>query len=191
MFFDWLYPLAVKLKTAQPNPAHQSLSTLEQMGKIQAVLTQNIDGLHQKAGSKEVFELHGTLNSMICLRCGKKYASLPFWEPYLEKHKLPACSTCGAVLKPEIVFFEEQLPTDTWFQAEEYASTSNLMIVMGSSLEVIPANSLPLIAVRHGARLAIINRSSTAMDYLADILVPENIEEVLPQIVDSLLTKIN
>lgn len=191
VFFDWLYPLAAKLKTAQPNPAHLALSTLEKMGKIQAVLTQNIDGLHQKAGSNEVYELHGTLDSMICPRCAKTYTSQPFWEPFLEKHELPVCVTCSAVLKPEIVFFEEQLPPETWFQAEEYASAANLIIVVGSSLEVVPANSLPLIAIRHGAHLAIINRSSTPMDKFADILIPANIEEVLPLVVDSLQTRIN
>jgi NAD-dependent deacetylase len=181
-FYDWLYPLAQRLQSAQPNAAHLALTALEAGGFIAGVATQNIDGLHQRAGSRQVFELHGSLEEMICQHCKDRRPSQTFWEPFLTQKVMPRCPVCGAVLKPDIVFFEEMLPVEAWTQSEELCSTCDLIIVMGSSLEVMPANQLPLTALRHKARLAIINRDPTPLDELASCLVSGNIEEVLPRL---------
>lgn len=182
IFYEWLHPLALRLQTAAPNPAHTSLARMEQEGYVKAVLTQNIDGLHQKSGSKEVLELHGTLDKMVCLHCGRRQPSERFWAPFLKSCQLPACSACGHILKPDIVFFEEMLPPVAWERSEQLCQSAGLIIVMGSSLEVIPANQLPLIALKHGARLAIVNRDPTPLDSLADCIIAANIEDVLPRL---------
>jgi NAD-dependent deacetylase len=186
LFYNWLHPLAQRLKNAMPNPAHIAIVRMEEMGLVHAVLTQNIDGLHQKAGSKNVLELHGTLDEMVCLECGRRQASESFMDPFVSRRQIPKCPACGAVLKPDIVFFEEMLPVDTWKQSEQFCSTADLMMVMGSSLEVVPANQLPLTAVRHGARLAILNRTPTPQDGLADCVISANIEDVLPLLIKTL-----
>ncbi len=186
VFYEWLHPLAVRLQTAAPNPAHTALARLEGMRLIKAVMTQNIDGLHQKAGSQEVLELHGTLDSMSCLQCGRRQTSQPFWKPFVESRQFPACPDCGDILKPNIVFFEEMLPPDAWERSERLCLSAGLILVMGSSLEVMPANQLPLTALRHGAKLAILNRDPTRLDNLADCVIAANIEEILPRLLDIL-----
>jgi len=186
LFYEWLHPLAVRMRAALPNPAHTALARLEVGGFIQAVMTQNIDGLHQKAGSKDVLELHGSLDTMSCLKCGRRELSAPFWEPLLEGRRLPQCPGCGAVLKPDIVFFEELLPAETWERSERLCSGAGLILVVGSSLGVVPANQLPVIACRNGARLAIFNREPTPLDGLAEWVFAANAEEVLPRLLDCL-----
>ncbi|MHC1783967.1 MAG: NAD-dependent deacetylase [Anaerolineaceae bacterium] len=186
IFYDWLHPLAIRLQTAQPNPAHIALAGMEERGLVQAVLTQNIDGLHQRAGSKNVLELHGTLDDLVCLKCGRREVSRPYWGEFINGRQLPGCPACGAVLKPDIVFFEEMLPSDTWDRSEQLCSTADLIMVMGSSLEVFPANQLPLTAIRHGSRLAICNRTPTPLDGMADCVISANIEVVLPILIKML-----
>jgi NAD-dependent deacetylase len=182
VFFNWLRPLAATMGTAQPNPAHIALAELENAGRIQAVITQNIDGLHHAAGSKNVIEVHGTARTLSCFRCQKSYSAKDFTQEFIQDNKIPRCPACDTILKPDIVLFEEILPADAWSKAEFYCARADLILVFGSSLEVTPANSLPFIAVENGARLVINNLTPTYLDQHADVLLPYDVVEVIPQI---------
>lgn len=186
-FFEWMRPLAIQLHQAQPNPAHYGLAQLEQSGYLKAIITQNIDGLHQRAGSKNVLEVHGSLESLSCVGCFRQVAAQGFIQPYLEHGQIPQCPHCGSVLKPDIILFGEQLPIRTWLKAQEWSKTCDLMLVVGSSLEVLPAAGLPMRAVENGARLVIINRMETYIDVRADVILHEDVAEVIPRIVEEVL----
>jgi NAD-dependent deacetylase len=186
VFFDWLRPLAQKIDQAQPNPAHLALAQLEQAGILKAVITQNIDGLHQRAGSKSVFEVHGSLGALLCGACQKEYPLEGYRAAFLQEGAIPRCPHCQRTLKPGIVLFEEMLPADTWEAAERHCEKADVVLVVGSSLEVMPAASLPMSAVEHGAALLINNFTPTFLDRQAAVLLPGDVAEVLPQIVQSL-----
>jgi NAD-dependent deacetylase len=187
IFFDWLKPLTKGIFAANPNPAHHCLSLLEKNHKLQAVVTQNIDNLHQKAGVKEVIEVHGSVATLECLKCGFK---IPFNEflltNFIEKSKIPTCENCNHFLKPSITLFEELLPLKAWELATIYFEKADLVIVIGSSLEVYPANQLPAIALSHGAKLIINTFSTTPLDKKADLLLPFDVVEVWPAIINKL-----
>lgn len=187
VFFDWLRPLAEKIERAQPNPAHSALARLEKAGIVQALITQNIDGLHQRAGSRLVLELHGSLRTLTCPSCRTALPSAPFWKPFLEEGILPRCAGCGHLLKPDIVLFEEMLPTDTWQAAEEQARAADVFLVVGSSLEVMPAAGLPYTALRRQAALILNNYTPTALDAQAAVLLPLDAAEALPLIAQHVL----
>jgi NAD-dependent deacetylase len=186
VFFDWLRPLAQKIDQAQPNPAHLALAQMEQAGILKAVITQNIDGLHQRAGSKRVFEVHGSLGALLCGACQKEYPLEGYRAAFLQEGAIPRCPNCQRTLKPGIVLFEEMLPVDTWQAAERHCDKADVVLVVGSSLEVMPAASLPMSAVEHGAALLINNFTPTFLDRQAAVLLPGDVAEVLPQIVQSL-----
>ncbi|RME07559.1 MAG: NAD-dependent deacylase [Anaerolineae bacterium] len=179
-FFEWLRPLAHHMLTAEPNAAHLALAEAERKGKVQAIITQNIDGLHQRAGSRHVLEVHGTLSTMTCMGCYQQYASDPFVPDYLEHGTIPRCPACGQILKPDAILFEEQLPATTWVAARQQASRCDLMIVLGSSLMVMPVAGLPLKAVENGARLIIINKTATYLDERADAVLHADVAEIVP-----------
>lgn len=160
---------------AQPNAAHKSLAALEAAGKLTAVITQNIDGLHQQAGSKAVYELHGSVHRNTCLHCGKHYNA----HFMLETSGVPTCS-CGGTIKPNVVLYGEGLDSDTVEGAVRALSAADLLIVGGTSLAVYPAAGL--IAYCHG-RVAVINRSPTPLDTNATLLLQANIGEVFARIV--------
>ncbi|HEY60560.1 MAG TPA: NAD-dependent deacylase [Anaerolineae bacterium] len=181
-FYAWLKPLAKKIWQAEPNDTHTALAKLEKMGVVKAIITQNIDRLHQKAGSKHVIELHGGMEKLICLKCGKYYDTDSFIEDLFKNNALPTCEKCQYILKPDIVLFEELLPEKAWIQADSLCCKSDLLIVIGSSLEVMPASGLPLIAIEHRAKLIINNLSATPMDRYADLLLPFPSEEIIPKI---------
>ncbi len=183
-FFDWFRPLAGQIYNAKPNPAHTALAKLEQLGKLHAVLTQNIDLLHQRAGSKNVLELHGTLRTLSCTQCYRKHDYHDFLPAFIENGKIPRCPECGAVLKPDVILFGEQLPQKILSDAQKQARECDLMIVIGSSLEVLPVASLPLVAVDRGAHLIIINNSPTYLNVRADIVLPEDVGRIIPEIVE-------
>lgn len=187
VFFNWLHPLATQIWSAQPNPAHRALASLEQAGRVQAVITQNIDGLHQRAGSQTVIEVHGSLNTFSCPQCKQTYPLSQYQSSFLEKRQMPRCPKCTSLIKPDIVLFEEMLPEKAWASAESHSMKADLMIVAGSSLEVSPANQLPVFALQNHAHLVIINLTETALDEAADILLPYNVAEVLPLIVQEIL----
>ena len=118
-FFTWIRPLARGILSAPPNPAHQALARLEQAGYINTIITQNIDGLHQRAGSKNVLEVHGSFRSLTCVGCYQQYTAADFLAPFLETGEIPLCPACEHILKPDVVLFEEQLPVHIWLEAQE------------------------------------------------------------------------
>jgi len=181
-FFAWLRPLAAQIARASPNSAHQALADLEKAGLIKAVITQNIDGLHQAAGSQVVLELHGSAKSLTCLFCRRVYPIGHFFEEFVGQGKLPYCPNCGKLLKPDIVLFEEMLPASVWQQAEVHCRQADLMLVVGSSLEVSPAGGLPWTAFEHGARLVILNFTPTYLDEQASVVIHADAAEILPQL---------
>jgi NAD-dependent deacetylase len=185
VFFDWLRPLARTSWEARPNPAHLGLAALEQKGILKAVITQNIDGLHQAAGSHRVLEVHGSMRTGACSRCGKRYPLVQFRAEFLDGG-MPHCPACQGLVKPDIVLFEESLPVDVWDEAHELCQAADVILVVGSSLEVVPAAGLPLTAVQHGAALIINNRTPTFLDPRAEVLLPSDVAETIPQIVNAL-----
>lgn len=185
-FYDWIYPLAKLTFAAFPNSAHDSLARLEADHRLKAVVTQNIDMLHTRAGSQTVFELHGHMRQATCIHCFKVYPAEPIIRQFLEDHQVPHCSHCGSVLKPNVILFGEQLPVQEFLNAKDYCRKADLMLVIGSSLEVAPASELPMLAARNGARIIMLNKDSTYMDNQADIRIVGDAAEVLPRIVERL-----
>ncbi len=186
-FFEWLRPLATRIFTAQPNPAHLAVNRLQEMGYVKTVITQNIDGLHQKAGSQNVLEVHGTFETMTCIDCYTKVSSIPFLSPYIHEGVIPRCPKCQGVLKPDVILFGEQMPYQPWLQAQKASRHCDLMIVAGSSLEVLPVARLPMQAIENGAHLIIINHTPTYLDVRADVVFSEDVAIILPQIVSEVL----
>lgn len=181
-FFKWMRPLAIEINNAQPNAAHYALANLEDMGYLHAVITQNIDGLHQRAGSKSVYEVHGSFATLTCVRCYQKYPSQDYLPEYLDQGNIPQCPTCLGILKPDLILYGEQLPSKTWLKAVESSKTSDLMIVAGSSLEVLPVAGLPMRALENGAHLILVNHTQTYLDVRADVIFHEDIDVILPSI---------
>lgn len=161
---------------AQPNAAHIKLAELEQAGKLKAIVTQNIDGLHQKAGSKNVLELHGSVHRNFCQRCHKFFDA----EYMLHNEGVPKCDACGGPIKPDVVLYEEGLDNDVIEQSLYYISHADMLIIGGTSLVVYPAAGL----VRYygGHKLVLINKSATDMDKSADLVINEPIGEVFSRI---------
>jgi NAD-dependent deacetylase len=182
VFYEWMRPTARLFLEAKPNPAHHALVDLEEMGLLKAVITQNIDNLHQRAGSKRVLELHGHLREAICMRCEQVFPTEGMVHDYMVEGKVPSCEECGGVLKPVAVFFGEPLPMDVLTDAQMEAQVCDLMLVAGSSLEVIPAAGLPFVAHRLGSELVIVNEMATPADERAEVVIHEDVAEILPRI---------
>ena len=161
---------------AKPNAAHLKLAELEKAGKLKAVITQNIDGLHQAAGSKEVLELHGSTLRNYCMSCGKKYDGIQF---IMDSPGVPKCD-CGGVIRPDVVLYEEGLDNSVIRRAVDHIARADLLIIGGTSLVVYPAAGF--IDYFHGKHLCVINMSETSRDGMADILIQGKIGEVLSQI---------
>jgi NAD-dependent deacetylase len=183
-FYDWIRPLADTLLSATPNPAHTALATLEQMGYLKTIITQNIDNLHQRAGSLRVLELHGHMREATCIRCYKLMPVDPSMEQTIRDGNVPRCE-CGGVLKPNVILFGEQLPIRTLNQAMAEARHCDLILVAGSSLEVTPAADIPFLAVESNARAIIVNLEPTGFDSRADIVVHGDVANILPQLVEA------
>ena len=171
------------LTEAEPNPAHVALAELERAGLVEAVITQNVDRLHERAGSQNVVEVHGSLRTSSCLACGH---SEPF-DRVVELFPVPRCERCGAVLKPDVVMFGELLPQEAIDRSFELARRAGLFLVVGSSLEVYPVAGLPEEALVHGATLAIVNRGPTGYDALADLKIDAAAGETLREVSAKLL----
>jgi NAD-dependent deacetylase len=182
-FFEWFRPLAGQIFSALPNPAHEALAELENEDRKIIIVTQNIDGLHQKAGSKNVIEMHGTLNSLSCTTCFKKFEAVNFLQPFIEHGTIPLCTNCNGILKPDVILFGEQLPQAAWSNAQSAARQCDLMIVAGTSLEVLPVAGLPVQAVDRGAHLIVINNTSTYINVRADVVIMDDVSTILPNIV--------
>lgn len=173
------------IKDAVPNRAHLAIKTLEDMEKLIAVVTQNIDRLHHKAGNSpdKIIEIHGTVSSVSCLDCGKTYDRDDIEERLRSGVKVPYCDDCSGILKPDTISFGQAMPTEKMALAFTYAQECNLCIVLGSSLVVYPAASVPAHAVERGAALMIINRDETPLDSQADVVIHESVSSALGQMV--------
>ncbi|MBW1797763.1 MAG: Sir2 family NAD-dependent protein deacetylase [Deltaproteobacteria bacterium] len=174
------------MKDAVPNVAHLAIKTLEDRGKLLAVVTQNIDHLHHKAGNSpdKIIEIHGTAFSVSCLNCGKSYDRDEIEQRLKSGVKIPCCDDCSGILKPDTISFGQAMPEDKMTQAIMHAGNCDLCIVLGSSLVVYPAASVPVHAVRNRARLMIINRDETPLDSQADLVVHDSVCRALGQMVD-------
>lgn len=187
-FYNWIYPLARLTLNAVPNPAHLALARLEALTNFTAVITQNIDMLHTRAGSSRVYELHGHMREVTCIHCFKVYPAEPIIVRFLNDRIVPHCPACNSVLKPNVILFGEQLPIQQLLGAQEVARRADVMLLVGSSLEVAPASDIPLLARRYGAQLIIVNLEATPLDSLAQWVVHADAAEVLPHLVDCLET---
>jgi len=188
-FYKELWPTMVE---AEPNAGHYAIAELYRLGKLECVITQNIDGLHQKSGipQEKVIELHGTMQWVICLECGKKYPREPIQSRLEAGEKVPRCDACGGIIKPATISFGQAMPEWETQQAQKMAAACDLFLVAGSSLVVYPAAQMPLIAKDNGARLVIINLTPTPHDRYADIVINRKAGEVLPQIVEQVKAKL-
>ena len=174
--FYWFYRAKMLALDAKPNAAHKKLAEWEQQGKLKAVVTQNIDGLHQAAGSKVVYELHGSVHRNYCQKCGAFYDA----RYMLESTGIPRCEKCGGLIKPDVVLYEEGLDQATINGAVHAISQADVLIIGGTSLTVYPAAGL--IDYYNGNKLVLINKSVTPMDSRADLLVQGPIGEIFSQL---------
>jgi NAD-dependent deacetylase len=166
---------------AEPNPAHLALAMLERAGHLHGVITQNTDGLHQRAGSREVVELHGSSHYVVCLDCERRFDRAEI-DRLNTDHCPPSCPACGGrFLKPTVVMFGEALPTEALQRAQMLAMASDLMLIVGSSLQVYPAAGIPRLAREQGADLCIVNAEPTPFDGLAAVAVQGKAGEILPE----------
>jgi NAD-dependent deacetylase len=180
------YALRFEMLTrAEPNAGHVALAELERRGLVQAVVTQNIDGLHERAGSRDVVEVHGSIRTASCLDCGQE---VPLDRVVAALHAAPAppCPRCGAIVKPDVVMFGELLPVGAIERATELAQRAGLLLVVGSALEVYPVAGLPEETVSAGGELAIVNRGSTPFDRLASIRIDGGAGEALTALAEEL-----
>ncbi|MFO7662113.1 MAG: Sir2 family NAD-dependent protein deacetylase [Chloroflexota bacterium] len=191
VFYNWLRPLLQIILDAQPNPAHLALAQLEAAGRLQALITQNIDLLHGRAGSRRIFEVHGHLREVVCITCQFTMPASPFITDFMASNKIPRCRRCHHIMKPNVVLFGELLPMAVMKSAQLHARTCDLMLVVGSSLEVAPASDLPALAKANGARLIIVNYGQTHLDNEADLIIREDAAAVIPQLVAPFLTEID
>ncbi len=176
IFFQY-YKKNLLYPDAQPNDCHKALAKLEEMGKCKAVITQNIDNLHQKGGSRTVLELHGTLYRNYCLRCGKEFSL----EYVTKEEGITRCDACGGIVRPDVVLYEEGLNQQIMEDALRYIAQAEMLIVGGTSLNVYPAAGL--LQYFRGTHLVVINKSSTNVDKKADLVIAENIGEVFRKVV--------
>jgi NAD-dependent deacetylase len=178
-------PRVAMLTEAEPNPAHRALAELEARGLVEAVVTQNIDRLHERAGSREVVEVHGSIRTATCPGCGARYPLERMLE-LLAGADAPACPACGVILKPDVVFFGELLPPEAIGRAYELAQRARLLLVVGSALEVYPIAGLPEETLAAGGSLAIVNRGRTPYDGRAVLRIDGSAGEILPAVVAAL-----
>lgn len=171
------YRSSILYPDAKPNPAHIALASLEQSGILHAIITQNIDGLHQCAGSRNVLELHGSVMRNYCIRCGKAYG----YHAVADTDGLPRCPECGAMIRPDVVLYGEGLDPDTVMAADKEIKQADVLIAAGSSLLVWPAASY--VADFSGKHLIMINYSETPYDSLAEFIIRDSVAEVLPLLV--------
>ena len=197
--FYFFYQWRIKqLWSVEPNAGHLALAQLGMAGRVSHVITQNVDGLHHRAGSGRVSELHGSLKTVSCLKCQSRFDSrqlLPKVEGWEERYQNGSyhhgaecrCPACGGLLRPDVVLFGESLPDEAWKTSQEWSRKADLFVVIGSSLVVSPANYLPQMAVEAGAKLLIINQESTPLDHLATWTIRVKAAEILPVIAPEIM----
>ncbi len=180
-----------EMRDAQPNAGHLAFAELERRGKLRAMITQNIDGLHQRAGNTSVIELHGTTVEATCLACGDRISMDEAVRRVEEGDLAPECEHCGGLLKPATVSFGQSMPAREMDLAVRACYDCEVFLAVGSSLVVYPAAALPEVAKQNGAALVIINRTPTPMDGIADLVLNEEIGKALPKLVGLDSTLIN
>ncbi len=178
--WEFLYDAMAIFGAATPNPAHTALAQLEEAGRLEGVITQNIDGLHQAAGSRNVVEFHGNGMRFYCMRCKTDHDAAH--ARTLQRHELPWLCECGGVVRPDIVFFGEHIPPHALSESLRLAETADLVVVVGSSGEVAPANTLPGRIKAHGGTMIEINLGQSAFGDMADVVVRTSAERALPAI---------
>ena len=183
-FYDWIRPLSKTMVNAKPNPAHYALVELEALGRLCVVITQNIDDLHQRAGSQHVLEVHGHMRQATCIRCYHLADAKPYIEKFIADGSIPTCPVCGGVLKPNVTLFGEAPPVRVLYEAQQESEKCDVMLVAGSSLEVVPVADLPCVARQHGAQVIIINNAATPMDKQAAVVLRDDVTIALPKIVE-------
>ncbi|MFC2070239.1 NAD-dependent deacetylase [Chloroflexota bacterium] len=178
-----LWPI---IAAAEPNAGHLSIAELHKMGKLDCIITQDGDSLHQRSGipDEKVIELHGTWTRALCLDCSNRYPSAEVQLRLEAGEKVPTCEACGGVMKPDVIQFGQAMPERETAEAQRRAAGCDLLLACGSSMVVYPAAEMPLIAKNNGAKLVIINLMPTPHDRYADIVINEKIGEVLPKIVE-------
>jgi NAD-dependent deacetylase len=183
---DWRrrFHFQKQFDAAQPNSGHMAIARLAALGKVRSVITQNIDGLHQRSGIDErlIIEIHGNGTRVRCLNCGLGSALEEARQRLLETGAAPICTSCGGQLKSAVISFGQPMPQDRVAQAHAACQSCDLLVVAGSSLVVQPAASLPLVAMQSGARLAILNREPTPLDDLADVVVQRSIGDAMTHV---------
>jgi NAD-dependent deacetylase len=178
--WNMLREIIAVIGTATPNPGHRALAELEAMGHLSCIITQNVDGLHQEAGSRNVIEFHGSNRFLICPRCGFREKT----ERFDTLHTIPRCPACSAVLKPDVVFFGEAIPANAMAKAFDEADRADLVLVIGTSAVVYPASGIPSTARRHGAKIVEINLEETELTrHATDYFIKGVFGETLPRIV--------
>jgi NAD-dependent deacetylase len=186
-FFVWFRPLAGLIFYAEPNPAHVALAQLEKAGHIQSIVTQNIDALHHKAGSRNVIEMHGTMRTLSCTQCFRQVKAKEYVKAYVVQGVIPHCPDCNGVMKPDVILFGEQLPQRAWYDAQRECRQCDLILVAGSSLEVLPVAGLPMQAIDRGAHLVILNNATTYLNVRADVVIQEDVADIIPAIGEQVL----
>ena len=176
-YYDYSMKLYGIRSKAEPNPGHLLLAKLEEMGLLKGIITQNVDGLHIKAGSVNVHELHGSLRQVVCMGCSSLSDMDRAMSRVIEGENPPHCEECGGILKPNTVFFGEALPRIPWEESVELVKKSDLLLTIGSSLQVSPANVLPDFAIKNGAQIVIMNEMPTPYDIDAKIVIRDKIGE--------------
>lgn len=176
----------------QPNPAHYAVAELEQLGKLDCIITQNVDGLHQKAGNSEdrVIQLHGNMQWVKCLTCGDRHRFEEVEKRVESGVDDPQCVQCGGILKPEVIFFGEAMPVGETMEAEKRSRACDLCIVIGSSLVVYPAALMPQFALNSGAKVAIINEGETELDHAAHIRISGKAGEIMSEVLKRVKSKL-
>lgn len=171
----------------EPNAAHEALAELEAAGHLDGLVTQNVDGLHQRAGSEDPIEIHGNGQRVACTGCNRRLDADPVFERVRGGEMPPTCERCGEVLKPDVVLFGEQLPKHELLSAQSLSRDADAYLAVGSSLTVEPAASLPRIAAKNGATLIIVNLDSTGLSDLAEFDFRADVTEALPAIADAVV----
>lgn len=188
---DFMLEMGMSIFKAKPNKGHKALTKLQRIGKLTGILTQNIDGLHKKAHSKNVIELHGTAYEAICMGCDKISPITTMIDQVMSGKGSPSCKACNGLLKPNAIFFGEPLRSETLSRADKMVEACDLLIVLGSSLLVYPVAFYPRKALSLGAKLAIINIQDTDMDSNAEVVIHDRIGDVLPKVFEIVKEKIN
>jgi len=179
--WEMIFDMIDITESARPNSAHYALAELEKMKFLKAVITQNIDNLHQEAGSSNVIEYHGNAKKLVCMSCSSKYSASEFEIP---QRKIPHCKSCGKILKPSVIFFGENIPQNALYASQEFAETADVVLVVGTSAIVYPAASIPRIAKSKGAQIIEFNVEETELTGSeTDIFIYGSAGETLPELI--------